>query len=274
MNKLLNFLYVIFLILVFNTNYSFAGTKGPADVYKVTMEKIEFCTDYSTTDFDDIATAETACQNAVTIGTGAMEVDIASVDSGATAAAYGNTKLLPLGTTFTHLRVTINRKFTIRSEGAIDTGQSDDTDNCKTITTTDAHYPNSIAAEKYTHRIVVAESGTRAEMELYSANGGKKGDASNNYKSCDDATCSSESDSNWQYAGASDLVSAIAMETMTSSSGDTVSLIYKFVNPITVGLTTPKVDLAFGTREAIGVNEINSLCQFYPEEPQVTITVK
>ena len=64
------------------------------------------------------------------------------------------------------------------------------------------------------------------------------------------------------------------METMTSSSGDTVSLIYKFVNPITVGLTTPKVDIAFGTREAIGVNEINSLCQFYPEEPQVAITVK
>jgi len=277
MKKLLNFLNVIFLILVFNTNYSFAGTKGPADVYKVTMEKIEFCTNYSTTDFDDIATAETACQNAVTIGTGSMEVDIASVDSGATAAAYGDTKLLPLGTTFTHLRVTINRKFTIRSESAIDTGQSDDTDNCKTITTTNAHYPNSIAAEKYTHRIVVAEGGTRAEMELYSADGGKDGDTSNNYKRCNNATCSGVggvSDANWQYPSASDLASAIAMETMTSSSGDTQSLIYKFKNPITVGLTTPKVDIAFGTREAIGVNEVNSLCQFYPEEPQVLITVK
>lgn len=274
MKKFLNYIYVISILLTLNVSYSFAGTKGPADIYKVTMEKIEFCTGYSTTDFDDIATAETACQNAVTIGTGSMEVDIASVEAGSTAASYGDTKLLPLGTTFTHLRVTINRKFSIRSESAIDTGQSDDTDNCKTITTTNAHYPNSIAAEKYTHRIVVAEGGTRAEMDLYSANGGKDGDTSNNYKSCDDATCSSESDSNWQYPGASDLASATAMETMTSSSGDTQSLIYKFVNPITVGLTTPEVDIAFGTREAVGVNEINSLCQFYPEEPQVSITVK
>ena len=277
MKKLFNYIYVISILLTLNASYSFAGTKGPADIYKVTMEKIEFCTGYSTTDFDDIATAETACQNAVTIGTGAMEVDIASVDAGATAASYGDTKLLPLGTTFTHLRVTINRKFSIRSESAIDTGQSDDTDDCKTITTTNAHYPNSIAAEKYTHRIVVAEGGTRAEMDLYSANGGKDGDTSNNFKRCNNATCSGVggvSDANWQYPGASDLASAIAMETMTSSSGDTQSLIYKFVNPITVGLTTPEVDIAFGTREAIGVNEVNSLCQFYPEEPQVLITIK
>ena len=277
MKKFLNYLWVVSFLLVLNINISFAGVKGPADIYKVTMEKIEFCTGYSTTDFDDIATAETACQNALTIGTGAMEIDIASVSEGATAAAYGDTKLLPLGTTFTHLRVTINRKFKIRSESAIDTGESDDTDNCKTITTTNAHYPNSIAAEKYTHRIVVAEGGDRAEMELYLANGGKDGDTSNNYKRCNNATCSGVggvSDANWQFPSASELGSAIAMETMKSSSGDTIALVYKFVSPITVGLTTPKVDIAFGTQEGISANEVNSLCQFYIEEPQVTITIK
>ena len=84
------------------------------------MEKIEFCTGYETTDFDNIATADTACKNAVTIGTGQKEVDIASVSAGAQVAAYGETKLLPLGTTFTHVRVTINREFKIKSESFVE----------------------------------------------------------------------------------------------------------------------------------------------------------
>ena len=77
-----------------------------------------------------------------------------------------------------------------------------------------------------------------------------------------------------QYPGAADLVSAVAMENMYSKSGDTIALVYQLANPIIVGMVTPKVDIAFGTQNAVGVNEVNSLCQFYPEEPIVEITVK
>lgn len=274
MRKLFKLLLAILCLSGLNIISAYAGTTGPAAVYKVTMEKVEFCTGYTETDFDDIATASTACEDAVTIGTGAKTVDIASVDAGAAAAAYGDTKLLPLGTTFTHMRVTVNRKFTIKSEGAMDTTESDDTDDCKTIATTNGHYPNSIAAEKYTHRIVVDEGGTHAEMELYIANGGKDGDSSNNYVSCDATDCSSSSNANWQFPGKNNLISAVAMETMTSSSGDTMAMVYKLETPVVVGIVTPTIDIAFGTRKAIGVNEVNSLCSFYPEEPIVKITVQ
>ena len=273
MKKLFSFILYTLIILNLKIIGAYAAN-GPTSIYKITMEKIEFCTGYSVTDFDDIATASSACQNAITIGTGSSQVDIASVGAGAAAAAYGDTKLLPLGTTFTHLRVTINRKFMIKSTGDIDTGSSADTDKCRTIATTNAHYGTTIAARKYTHRIVVAEEGTHAEMELYAANGGKKGDTSNNVKLCDDASCGTPADANWQFPDASELNSAVAMETMNSSSGDTMSLIYKFENPITVGMVTPKVDIAFGTQQAVGVEEQNSLCHFYPAEPRVKITVQ
>ena len=276
MIKIFKLFLASLFIFCLQINYSHAGGKGPADVYKITMEKLEFCTGYETTDFDDIASADSACQNSITIGSGQKEVDIASVAEGAQVAAYGDTKLLPLGTTFTHVRVTINREFKIKSDGAIDTGESNDTDNCKTIKTTNAMYGSgsTIAARKYSHRPVVAESGTNAEMRLFLANGAKSGDSDNNYTRCQNASCGSSAAANWQYPAASELVSAIAMETMTSSSGDTIALVYKFENPIIVGMTTPKVDIAFGTQNAIGVNEVNSLCQFYPEEPIVSITVK
>lgn len=273
MKKLLKLFFISLIILNLKVGISYSAS-GPASIYKITMEQIEFCTGYSTTDFDDIATASTACQNAVVIGTGSKEVDIAAVDAGTAAAAYGDTKLLPLGTKFTHLRVTINRKFGIKSVGDIDTGSSADTDKCRTIATTNAHYGTTIAARKYTHRIVVAEEGTHAEMELYAANGGKKGDTSNNVKLCDDASCGTPADINWQFPDASQLKSAVAMETMNSSSGDTMSLVYEFEDPIVVGMVTPTVDIAFGTQDSLGVEEQNSLCHFYPEEPIVKITVQ
>ena len=79
---------------------------GAADVYKVTMRKVELCTG---------STGVSSCDNAVVIGTGDKEVDIASVDAGASAASYGEPALLPLGVTYTHMRVTIDRKFTIKN---------------------------------------------------------------------------------------------------------------------------------------------------------------
>ena len=261
---------------------------GNTDVYKVTMRKVELCTGYTVVDFDDVNTAA-ACQNAVVIGSGDLEVDIASVGAGSAAATYGNPALLPLGETYTHMRVTIDRKFKIKSESALDTGGSDDTDNCVTIATADSQYQNDEATDKYTHKVAVAEGGTNAEMTLYLTNGIQSDESAASYTQCLNANCSQKNTSwSWSYAkDASELTSAIAMRTMRSSlSTDDVQFIYKLTSPYTVALIAPTIDISFGTRNALGVQEVSNsqgsgtpsandgMCSFYPEEPIVTITIK
>ena len=281
--KLTTFLF----IFVLSNKLAIAATAtGNADVYKVIMRKVELCTGYTVVDFDDVGTAA-ACQNAVTIGSGDKEVDIASVTAGSAAANYGDPALLPLGETYTHMRVTVDRKFIIRSESAIDTGGEDDTDNCITVATTDAQYENDEATDKYTHKVAIAEGGTKAAMNLYITDGKQAGEAGNTYTQCETANCAKKDNWSWNYANvASDLTSAIAMTTMRSSvTTDDIQFVYALSKPYTVTLNPPTIDISFGTRNALGVQEVcdngsncagqsDSHCSFYPEEPIVTITIK
>ena len=281
--KLTTFLF----IFVLSNKLAIAATAtGNADVYKVIMRKVELCTGYTVVDFDDVGTAA-ACQNAVTIGSGDKEVDIASVTAGSAAANYGDPALLPLGETYTHMRVTVDRKFIIRSESAIDTGGEDDTDNCITVATTDAQYENDEATDKYTHKVAIAEGGTKAAMNLYITDGKQAGEAGNTYTQCETANCAKKDNWSWNYANvASDLTSAIAMTTMRSSvTTDDIQFVYALSKPYTVTLNPPTIDISFGTRNAIGVQEVcdngsncagqsDAHCSFYPEEPIVTITIK
>ena len=290
--KKLKFLYIFLFSLIINSfSLNAAEVKGDADVYKVIMHKVELCTGYTVGDFDNTSSSNTQCQNAVVIGesTAGVEVDIASVDSGSVAGSFGNPALLPLGETYTHMRVHINRKMTIRTAAAIDTTSSDDTDNCLTIATTDAMYGSgedasrTEANRKYTHKPAVAEGGTRAGMTLYMSNGQQGGEGQNTYKQCKNAACTNAEvdDAQWNYpADASSLVSAVAMQTMRSTvSSDQVALIYALSSPFTVGLISPTIDMAFGTQNSIVAEEVNNnagdgFCRFSIEEPKVTITIK
>ena len=257
------------------------------------MHKVELCTGHTAGDVDDTSTSTTQCQNAVVIGesTAGVEVDIASVDAGAVAGTFGNPALLPLGETYTHARFHINRKMTLRTAAAIDTTSSDDTDNCLTITTTDAMYGSgedasrTEANRKYTHKPAVAEGGTRAGMTLYMSNGIQSDESSggDEYKQCKDAACTAAKveAAGWQYpASASNLVSAVAMQTMRSTvSSDQVALIYALSSPYTVGLISPTIDMAFGTQDSIVAEEVKKgagtgFCRFSINEPIVTITIK
>ena len=148
------------LLVLFITISNAATVKGAASVYKVTMKKLELCT---------ASTGVTVCTGAVVIGEGAKVVDIAAVDAGAVAGAYGNAALLPLGETYTHMRVTIDRKFVIKTSAAIDT-TGDGPDNCVTQAATDTLYGDTEAARKYTHAITLANDGTAAEMNTYLQN--------------------------------------------------------------------------------------------------------
>ena len=286
MKKFLKLTTFLFIFLLSNKLAIAATATGNADVYKVIMRKVELCTGYTVVDFDDVGTAA-ACQNAVTIGSGDKEVDIASVTAGSAAANYGDPALLPLGETYTHMRVTVDRKFIIRSESAIDTGGEDDTDNCITVATTDAQYENDEATDKYTHKVAIAEGGTKAAMNLYITDGKQAGEAGNTYTQCETANCAKKDNWSWNYANvASDLTSAIAMTTMRSSvTTDDIQFVYALSKPYTVTLNPPTIDISFGTRNALGVQEVcdngsncagqsDSHCSFYPEEPIVTITIK
>ena len=292
--KKLKFLFIVlFSLLINNFSLNAAEVKGDADVYKVLMHKVELCTGHTAGDFDDTSTSTTQCQNAVVIGesTAGVEVDIASVAAGAVAGTFGNPALLPLGETYTHARFHINRKMTLRTAAAINTTSSTDTDNCVTITTTDAMYGSgedasrTEASRKYTHKPAVPEGGTRAEMTLYMTNGKQSDESSGNdeYKQCKDAACTNAEvdDAGWQYpAAASNLVSAVAMQTMRSTvSSDQVALIYSLATPYTVGLISPTIDMAFGTQDSIVAEEVNNdagdgICRFSINEPIVTITIK
>ena len=288
MKNIINLLVVMLTFITLSMETALAATaKGNADVYKVTMRKIEICTGYTVVDFDNVHTAD-ACHNAVVIGSGEKEVDIASVSAGAAAANYGDPALLPLGETYTHMRVTVDRKFIIKSETALDTGGSNDTDNCVTTATTDSQFPSNESTDKYTHRVAVAEGGTNAEMNMYMINGRQSDESTANYTQCFNADCSQKNTSwNWNYAkDASELTSAIAMRTMRSSlTTDDIQLVYALSTPYTVSLIPPTIDISFGTRSALGVQEVSNsegdgtpsandgMCSFYPEEPIVTITI-
>ena len=254
MNKLFKIVISNILILFFLSVYAYAVT-GAADVYKVTMRKVELCTG---------STGVSSCDNAVVIGTGDKEVDIASVDAGASAASYGEPALLPLGETYTHMRVTIDRKFTIKNSTAIAAGEN--ATACRTIASTDGMYVTDEATDKYTHKPVVANNQTAAEMNVYLVN--------DQYTRCNLANCSNKTDdqsiSYAQGTGSSKHQSQHA----DGSTDDDHVMIYELTSPYTVALIAPQIDISFGTSAAVSAQEVNELCQIWAEEPVVTITIE
>ena len=81
MKKIFKLLFLTSFIFLVLLSKSYAG-KGVATVYKVTMKKVELCT---------ASTGVTSCTGAVVLGDSTLQVDIASVDAGSTAASYGST---------------------------------------------------------------------------------------------------------------------------------------------------------------------------------------
>ena len=254
MNKLFKIIISNIFILFFLSVSAYAVT-GAADVYKVTMRKVELCTG---------STGVSSCDNAVVIGTGDKEVDIASVDAGASAASYGEPALLPLGVTYTHMRVTIDRKFTIKNSTAIAAGEN--ATACRTIASTDGMYVTDEATDKYTHKPVVANNQTAAEMNVYLVN--------DQYTRCNLANCSNKTDDqSISYAQGTGSSKHQTQHADGSSDADHV-MIYELTSPYTVALIAPQIDISFGTSAAVSAQEVNELCQIWAEEPVVTITIE
>ena len=242
------------LLVLFITNSNAATVKGPASVYKVTMTKLEMCT---------ASTGVTNCEGAVVIGSGAKTIDIAAVDAGAAAGSYGDVALLPLGTTYTHMRVTVLRKFTVKTAAAINTAATPDA--CVTQAATDTLYGDTEAARKFTHAITVADDGTAAEMNLYLTN--------DSFTICTNATCSTNTSSTNDYSSPT---YATYMEGHDADTGTEHIMIFELTTPYTVTLIPPTIDISFGTQKAIGATDPGggSRCMMLAFEPVCTITIK
>ena len=258
MNKLFKIIIIAkFLLLVFVTNSYSASATGAPTVYKVIMKKVELCT---------ASTGVTSCEGAVVIGETEKTVDIASVDAGLAAATFGDPALLPLGETYTHMRVTIDRKMIIKADITV----PDVSKPCRTTAAlSGSAYPGGSLSdlEKYDRTPVVADDGTAAEADVYMKN--------DQMETCENAACSSTSDPNTvEY----DQGIGSSTHQSTHAEGDTSDdhiLVYTLATPYTVALISPTVDISFGTQNAIKASEVGTdLCMFEPQEPKVTITIK
>ena len=257
MNKLFRIsIFAKLLFLIFVSNSYSASTTGAASVYKVTMKKVELCT---------ASTSVTSCENAIVIGNTEKTVDIASTTAGSAAASYGDPALLPLGETYTHMRVTIDRKFTIKADLAVD----DVDGNCATTAAlSSSAYPGGSLSdnEKYDRTPILASGGTAAEADLYLKN--------DQMKTCTNAACSTLSDAN-DITYQQGVVSTFQSQHADGSTSDDHVMVYKLTSPYTVALIAPIIDISFGTSEAVTASEVGTdLCMFEPEEPVVTVTIK
>jgi len=242
---------------------------GQSAVLKITMRKVELCTGFQGGDFDDILT-EAFCNDPVVIGSGDKVVDIASVDAGASAAAYGQPTLLPLGETYTHLRVTIDKKFTMKGKTVVSTGSgSGDTDFCATKTTTDAMYGGGSgeAGKKYTHRVAVDPVANanvaQQEMDLYFVNGLKTGEAGSTFTHCYGDDCGDDSEKTWSWGyapAASGFPNTFVAQNIPRASvvTDDMVFVYELDQPYKVTMQPPTIDIAFSTLETLLVYEASN----------------
>ena len=254
MIKLFKIFLVSFIFLGLNSNLN--AETGAATVYKVTMKKIELCE--SSTGVDN-------CLGAIILADTDLEIDIAAATAGAAAAAYGDTALLPLGTTYTHMRVTISRKFTISADITV-SGISTD---CQTYAA--VKYPGNHAAagnEIHTHRPAMSPNQTQAEMVVYLIN--------DKASICTAVNCSSTADDQTvSYAQGTGTSTFQTQHADGSTETDHV-MIYTLEAPYTVALIAPILDISFATQTAVKATEIGStnFCNFEAVEPVVTISMK
>ena len=221
-------IFLILALTILFSSKSYAATgEGVASEYIVTMKKLELCED-------------SACATSTTVGDSSMPVDIASVSAGAAVGTYAATTGLPLGTTFSHLRVTVSRTFQVT--GSVTAGSTD----CVTDGGTDS---------TATH-LLDAGTGTAVSTTMYlsDADGYAVSDGDND---ADQITMSYSSPT---YA------------TSMTVSGSTAVMIYKLTSAYTVGLRSPTIKVIFNTDTALGADD--TACVMWLQEPYCQITIQ
>ena len=121
MMKLIRLVIYVSFVHLFFINYVYADnvcTSTPAK-YEVTMKKVELCT-------------SSACTTTTVLAEKDGTFDIASASAGADVGSWITGYALEIGTTYTHIKATINSTFTIK--GTCSNGEHG-LDSCTTIGT-------------------------------------------------------------------------------------------------------------------------------------------
>lgn len=228
-------MYKFIIYFLFTVFFSFQtlAVAGNADKYEVTMKKVELCT-------------SSACSSPTTVASGSQSVNIASLDAGAEAAAFGSTTGLPIGTTYTHLRVTLNRAFTIEGEVNVSGNNWCSTDSASAGSATALHV-GTLDTDG------TATDGT--DQTLYLAD-------ADDYAVDETIPIS--------YASPSYAVSM----SVGSPSASEFQLIYKLTSAYISGIVAPKIKVTFDVSTALGAGIADTnVCYMWPEEPVVTIAL-
>jgi hypothetical protein len=209
------------------------AVSGVADKYEVTMIKVELCTSY-------------ACSSPTTVASGSQAVNIASLSAGAEAGAFGSTAGLPIGTTFTHIRVTLNRAFTIEGEVNVYGNKWCSTDSADVGSATALHVgtldTDGIATDGTDQTLYLADADDYAADETISISYGSP-------------------------------TYAVSMS-VGSPSASEVQVIYKLGSFYTVGIVAPKIKVTFDVSTALGAGIADTnKCYMWPEEPVVSISL-
>ena len=226
------YLILLFTLLIFNKSFAASGT-GEATEYSVKMKKVELCVD----------AAGTIC---VLVGERDMVADIAASTAGADVGNYSPTTGLPIGTVFTHIKVTMDRTFTITGTVVL-TG-----DDCATDGGSD-----SAAAQLLVGTTTLSDVASTT-MEL--ATEGGYGASNGTRTGALDSGNFNIDYSNPTYASS------------MSVSGNLAVIIYELTSSYKIGTKTPTIRISFNTENAIGAD--NNACAMWIEEPAVTITLQ
>ena len=267
-HKYLNSILFVFFLAFLSSSAAIAES-GRADVYKVTMDRMELCTD-------------STCTSPLLVCSGTKTVDIASVTAGADIGSWCPLSGIPIGATYSHYRIRVSRTFTI--SGSV-TGDGTDMTNAATCitqtgagnaaTTTKWGFGKATGTAGEQVMVIHDGDGTQA-ITMQDSNTGTGNTHSNSPVGPTGATSwcvgtDSDAAANAQCTAANTTGSTTWA---TNASADHIQIIYPFSSSWIVGPVTPKMTILFNTSLALGAFlDAGSLCNMYAESPTVTVTV-
>jgi len=243
------FTIVAFMIISFSGIVNSAtGTQtwGPASAYNVELKKVELCT-------------SSACATAHTLVEKTQVMDIASAEVGAAIGSYTSTMTLPpMGVTYTHMRSTVDRTFTITGYAA-----STASGVCYTKTGTPTVNGGFTAFETGSYVAGAADATNAGSATLVAPNDG--------------ATININDDSGGTIGFDYNSPSYAASIGVTNGAED-MTVVNLLTTPYTYYGQTPIIDIAFSTQLAVSNFESDATgdgeCNLFPGEPELKITIK
>ena len=256
-------LYLIFFI-IFSVPVSYAAaTYANAERYDVTIQKIQVCE--SATIVSESSFSVSGC---VTLGSSELTVDIASTGVGASLGKYADTTAMIQGRTYKYFVPTLSRSFIIKGGGSFTKESDSSTGTCNTD-------EDASIASNSRHLTLSAGKvgGTATAMVGYVPSPTSSGVMCRN-QDCSDSTGSRTftqdiPDDTSLYGNAI---------SVPADSTATMSLIYTFTSPHTVGENVPVINMQFGTSSALEIwpsqdDEDNDTCSINAYFPKFKVTV-